>query len=447
MVGWGASGRLDGALILTLTADGKQVFSDRKPLTVIETATPPAALKTGQAAQIAVFDPGKKVARFLTSRGIRFTEIGSLANLPKAASVLVIGPDALDASTSASSRLAAWASSGKRVVVLDQKNPLRYQGLPVPIESTEHAGRAAYIEDASHPACAGLRSEDFWTWGVNVPVYRNAYGKPARGARSHIQCHARLANSALIEIPVDTGLMLLCQLTVGTNIERSAPAQRMLLNLVNRAVTYKRTLRTVRSCVGADPQFAKALDVVGLKHTPSPSPLEAIAGASGAARLAVIEATAGNLKQLASASARVKAFAESGGWIMLHGLTPEGLADFNALVGQSHMIRPFRMERVNWPADRSSLTAGLTLTDIVMYSGERIFGWTADEYVASDIFSHCVDLYDIAPFGRMPSDYHYNIVNGMFSADAWKYIFSFDLNTDKPEFTMELPKAPRIERI
>ncbi len=436
--------RADGALLVTLTAGGKQVFSDRKPLSVIETATPPAALKGVAAAQLAVFDPGQKVARFLTSRGVRFTAVGSLAALPKSATVLLIGPDALDAATSASSRLAAWASSGKRVVVLDQTHPLRYQGLPVPIETTANTGRTAYIEDASNPACAGLRSEDFWTWGVNVPVYRNAYGKPARGARSLIQCHARLANSALIEIPVDTGLMLLCQLTVGANIDRSAAAQRLLLNLLHRAVAYKRVYRNVKTCVGADPIFAKALDAVGLKHTPVASAREAVAGA-GAGRLAIVEATPANLKQIASGAAR--RFVESGGRLMLHGLTPEGLSDFNAIVGQSHMIRPFRMERVVWPADRSALTAGLTLTDIVMYSGERIFGWTADEFVASDVFSHCVDLTDIAPFGKMPSDYHYNIVNGMFSADAWKYIFSFDLKTDKPEFTMALPRAQKIERI
>lgn len=465
----GGGGRMDGALILTLTAGGKQVFRDQKPLSAIETSVPTAVTPSprgtrqtantpspggrGQggggvlASQLAVFDPSKKVARFLTSRGVAFTEISSLTALSNAATVLLIGPDALDAATSASSRLAAWASSGRRLIVLDQKNPLRYQGLPVPIDSTDHTGRTAYIEDASHPVCSGLRSEDFWTWGVGVPVYRNAYGKPARGARSLIQCHARLANSALIEIPVDTGLMLLCQLTVGTNIDRSAPAQRMLLNLLSRAVTYQRVLRTVRSCAGSDSRFTRALNDIGLKHTPVQAPLEAFHGASGAGQLAVIEASPAHLKQLASAVSRVRAFAESGGWIMLHGLTPDGLNDFDTLVGQSHMIRPFRMERVIWPSDRSALTAGLTLTDIVMYSGERIFGWTSDEFLASDVFSYCVDLTDVAPFGKMPSDYHYNIVNGMFSADAWKYIFSFDLNTDKPEFTMELPKPQKIERM
>ncbi|MBM3494370.1 MAG: hypothetical protein FJX72_08630, partial [Armatimonadetes bacterium] len=354
-----AQGRADGALLLTLTAGGKQVFSDRKPLSVIETAAQatglrllrvaaeqrgglfhqlrpeakqPDGLRSLLALSLAVYDPSRKVTRFLESRWIPFTKVAGLKALPKSAAVLLIGPDALDATTSASSRLAAWASSGKRLVVLDQKHPLRYQGLPVPIEATEHTGRTAYIEDASNPACSGLRSEDLWTWGVNVPVYRNAYGKPARGARSLIQCHARLANSALIEIPVDTGLMLLCQLTVGTNVDRSAPAQRMLLNLIHRAVTYKRVYRAVKTHVVADQSFARALDAIGLKHTPAANAREAVAGA-GAGRLAIVEATPANLKQIASGAAR--AFVETGGRLMLHGLTPEGLADFNAIVGQS----------------------------------------------------------------------------------------------------------------
>jgi hypothetical protein len=53
----------------------------------------------------------------------------------------------------------------------------------------------------------------------------------------------------------------------------------------------------------------------------------------------------------------------------------------------------------------------------------------------------------VAPFAKLPSDYHYNMVNGMVSADAWKYIFSFDLTRDKPEFIMEFPKPQELTGI
>ena len=68
--------------------------------------------------------------------------------------------------------------------------------------------------------------------------------------------------------------------------------------------------------------------------------------------------------------------------MVLCGLTPEGLADYNRIVGVEHVIRPFTRERVTFPLVRNPLTAGLTVGDIVMLSGQRIFGWTADEYVA-----------------------------------------------------------------
>lgn len=441
-----SAGRREGTLTLALAVGGKEVFRDTKAVSVLEPLAVPAALRSAGAGSLHVFDPGGTVAPYLRARGVSFTPVRSLEALPESARTLVIGPDALDVRTSTTSRLAAWASAGRRVIVMDQRHPLRYQGLPMQVESTTHEGRTAYIEDGSHPACAGLQSKDFWTWGVNVPVYRNAYGKPSKGARSLIQCHARLANSALMEVPVGSGVLLLCQLNVGSQLARHAVAQRVFDNLLAYAATYKRVLRQVTSCAGTDARFSGALEDVGLKHTTARDAAACLAS-PGPNRLAIIEATPNHLGQMAAKQAQVRAFTDAGGWILLHGLTPEGLSDFNRLVGVEHMIRPFRMERVTLPPGRSALTAGLTLTDVVMYSGERIFGWTADEFLASDVFSYCVDYRDVAPFGAMPSDYHYNIVNGMYSADAWKYIFSFDLATDKPEFTMTLPAPQEIERI
>ena len=52
---------------------------------------------------------------------------------------------------------------------------------------------------------------------------------------------------------------------------------------------------------------------------------------------------------------RVKAFTDGGGWLMAWGLTPEGLADFNRLVGVEHVLRPFELERVTLPALRDPL--------------------------------------------------------------------------------------------
>lgn len=439
-------GRQEGALELTLVVNGTTVFRDVKRLFLLPQASLSKAVISLTPAQLLVYDPGGTAVRYLQSRGIRFTPLQSLNTLPASGRILIVGRDALDEATSGSSRLAAWASAGRRVVVLDQRHPLRYQGLPVRMEATSHEGRTAYLEDASHALCRGLRSEDFWTWGVNIPVYRNAYGKPSQGARSLIQCHSRLSDTALVEAPVGEGVMILCQLAIGSNLAGNAVARRVFDNMLERAATYRRVQRTVTVCPGEDARFREALDRTGLRYAPASDAVAALSG-SPAQRLAVVEATPAHLKRLASSLEKVKAYCEAGGWLLLHGLTPEGLADFNKLVGFPHMIRPFRMERVTLPPSRSPLAAGLTLTDVVLYSGERIFGWTSDEYLASDMFTYCVDYRDVAPFARMPSDYHYNIVNGMYSADAWKYIFYFHLDEVQPEFVMELPQEQTIERV
>jgi beta-galactosidase len=120
------------------------------------------------------------------------------------------------------------------------------------------------------------------------------------------------------------------------------------------------------------------------------------------------------LQQLVGNEARVNAFMQGGGYIVFNGLTPEGLDHYNKIVGFDHMIRPFRRERVTLPTPRNPLTSGLTLGDVVMLSGERIFGWTADEFVASDVFSYVVDYEDVAPFGTSQSGLYEHAVNNFF---------------------------------
>jgi hypothetical protein len=82
------------------------------------------------------------------------------------------------------------------------------------------------------------------------------------------------------------------------------------------------------------------------------------------------------------------------------------------------MIRPMRRERVQFSSPRSPSGAGLTLGDVVMLSGERIFGWVSDEYVADDIFSHIVDYDEVAPFGTSDNGLYNNAVNGFIRSDG-----------------------------
>ena len=158
----------------------------------------------------------------------------------------------------------------------------------------------------THPAVRGLKHKDFFTWQPGEVVYRNAYLKPARGARSLVQCHDKLAHTALAEIPIGTGLLLLCQLRVGETLATNVVAQRLLVNLLDHAATYRQEFRPVATVVEGAPGLASALERIGLRSESRSDPLQAMTAPG--VKIVVIAATAGRLKALVEGRGRVEAF-------------------------------------------------------------------------------------------------------------------------------------------
>jgi beta-galactosidase len=446
--------RQDGELVLALTVKGAEIIRDVKPLSVLP-RIPKLSNTAIPAADLLVFDPSGSVQRFLKEQGIPATTLADLKKLPEAGRMLIVGKDALDAAESTSSHLAAWASAGHSVIVLEQKHPLRYQGLPAEMEAAENDGRVAFPEDTEHPVFAGLKSGDFFTWSPDEIVYRNAYGKPTRGGKSLAQCHHRLANSALVEVPAGKGLLLLCQLVVGEKLADNAVARQLLLNLISYGAKYKLEYRPVAVCAADNPQLVAALDGVGLQYSKAADPVAALAVPG--VKIAVVSASPANLKALADNRDKVEKFTKEHGYILFNGLAPEGLKDYNRIVGVDHMIRPFRQERVTFPAVRNPLTAGLSTADIVMQSGKRINDFNSDVFIASDVFSYVVDYDEVAPFAKFPDPSYFgykdanndhnplNMVNGFVSADGWQYIFSIWAGGGVPNhFSLKLPKEQEI---
>jgi len=320
-----AATRQEGELLLTLSVGGKEVFRDTKAVSIL----PPA--KADGVAGVGVYDPKGKLRAFLDSTGIRHIPVASLESLPSA-KVLIVGPDALSETDATSTALAAFASGGRAVIVLDQTNVLKYQALPAEMEPAERTrrndfgmevpaadGKTAFLEDASHPTLKGLRDKDFFTWPGDHWVYRNAYVKPVRGGKSLIQVGPRLLNSALVEVPVGKGVMYLCQLAVGAKLDQSTVAQRLLVNLVEYGREYRLETANIAAVI-ADEQLGKAMDAIGVQYSKAVDVLSAIGDADK--KIAVISATPANLKTLADNMAKVEAFWNRGGYILLHGLTP-----------------------------------------------------------------------------------------------------------------------------
>ncbi|MGO8700813.1 MAG: glycoside hydrolase family 2 TIM barrel-domain containing protein [Limisphaerales bacterium] len=452
--------RREGELSLTLSAGGKDIYHDTKAVSIL----PAPVVEKLAVVKVAVFDPAGGTAAFLRNAGLTFTTVTSLDTIPADAKVLVVGGDAIQAEESTSTRLAVCASQGRAVIVLDQSHPLKYQAIPAEMELAPQTkknefgaevpaaeGRTAFIEDTSHPALRGLMDKDFFTWGPDLSeaqagahrVFRNAYVKPTRGGKSLIQCGPRLEYSALVEVPVGQGVMYLCQLDLGNKLAVNPVARHLLLNLMACAAAYKLEHAEVAAVIG-DEQLGKAVDAIGLQYANADDALAAIADASR--KIALVSATPANLKRLAGDPAALASFWQRGGALFLCGLTPAGLADYNRIVGVNHVIRPFTRERVTFPASRNPLTAGLTTGDIVMLSGKRIFDWTADEYVASDVFSYVVDLDELAPFAKSDFASYDKIVNGFVGSDGWPLIIDFEYPKDgKPcEINLDLPREERI---
>ena len=444
--------RQEGELTLALSVGGKEIYHDRKAVSVL----PAVAPEKLDANTVAVFDPAGGTAAFLKRVGLPFTSIPSLAAIPTGVKVLVVGRDAIEAKDSTSTRLAVLASEGRAVVVLDQTQPLKYQAIPAEIDLAPRVkkndfgteipmadGRAAFLEDTSHPALRGLQDKDFFTWGPDHLVYRNAYAKPTRGGKSLVQCGPRLQYSALVEVPVGQGILYLSQLDVGTKLTVNPVAQQLLLNLICCGAAYRQEHANVAAVIENGP-LGKAVDAIGLQYAKAADPQSAIRDPQSG--IALVSATPANLKQLAGQPELLQSFWQRGGTLMLCGLTPDGLADYNRIVGVNHTLRPFKRERVTFPAVRHPLTAGLTVGDIVMLSGKRIFGWTADEFVADDVFSHVVDLDELATFAKSDFASYDNIVNGFVGSDGWPLIIDFEHPQDGTPYqiNLDLPQAETI---
>ena len=286
------------------------------------------------------------------------------------------------------------------MILLEQEHPLRYQGLqPAEMEYQTNSGRTAFLEDASHPVLQGLQDKDFFTWEPGEVVYKNAYVKPQRGARSLVQCNESLVSSALVTIPVNQGLVTLCQLLVSEKLADNPTAETL-------SVEPAGLQRHVRTEVPEDGgrRGTRVWPRCSTRSTCSTRPLPIRVAALAEGQIAVVSATPANLHQLASAPDKLQAFHAAGVGSCCTASRRTAWQDFNKLVGVEHMLRPFRRERVTFALPRSRLLAGVSLSDVALYSAERIFPWQSGNFVASDTFSHVVDLDEVAPFGTWDSE-------------------------------------------
>ncbi len=443
--------RQKGRLILTAERDGKEVFRDEKTIHVVPTGRGPEP-DLARGMKLYVLDAHGAAARRLRDRGIHFTPVRSVRGVPEGPNLLVVGRDSVREELSSDVRWQQLALSGARILVLEQQHPLHYQSVPADFELSDHDGRVAFIQDTGHPAFDQLGQKDFFCWSGDHRNYERAYRKPTKGAKSLVQCDYGLDYSALAECPVGNGLIIVNQLLVGQKLDTDPVARRLFDNLVNYAAEYQPVRKDTAVAFDPETPAFKMLDESGVEYERHPDPVRAL---RSGAEIVVVQATPQNLQALARRSSDVSDFTRDGGWLMLWGVTPEGIEDFNKLAGVDHLIRPHTREKVLIRMPRDPLTAGISLRDVVMTTGERIARWKGTEWRSTDGYSYVVDYDDVAPFctidgippkreaSKMPAPRH--VVNGLTTDEFWMYLYYIHVDEREPKIEFDLPRPEVIE--
>lgn len=451
--------RQPGFFRLTAERGGKQVFEHAIAIEIVpEPEGKPAKLS----GPLVVWDPEGTALQRLKDTGYKIDRtVTSLAEIPDAFGLLVVGRNAIPAESATDRRWLALTAAGNRIVFLEQAHPIHYQAVPADYSPAGLDGTIAFSQNLDHPIFDGVAQSDldFWAGGDDI-VYRNALQKPSRGAVSLVQCDDALAYSALLQIEADNGINIVSQLAIGEKLAAETTARRLFDNMVRYAGTYKKTVRDT-ALVVQSPELAEAVTSSGATFTRSDDPIKALSDHIGG--LLIVEGTPSNLAALAARKDLLEKTWAAGGWLLVSNVTPESLDAFNRIVGQNHLLRPFRQELVRFPAVRDPLTAGLTQRDVVMSSGRRIQWFNSDEWPTDDAFAHIVDLEDVAPFAEFPSPAYWNdpgttgpgddtwplnMVNGFTIDTHWRMIFSIHLaNGDPTRWTMKLPRREKIREV
>lgn len=447
--------RADGTLTLRCERNGEVVFEEKKTYTVF----PPAAEFERAVRKLPVAFWGAQdstaFAR-LKELGVKPVVVDSLDAAAAADwRLLVVDAFTLSAKDATDPRWTDFAEAGRRVLVLEQEQTLHFQAIPADVTATDHAGSFAFPQNPGHPAFRGLESRDFSLWAGDHIVYTNAFVQPTRGADSLVQCGPALADCAMAQCTPGDGLLLVTQLAIGTKLATEPVAGLLFDNLVRHGLTYEPLRRPVAVYLPEGGVRLAAVTESGLQCTVVQSAAEALEKAPGG--IVIFDGNKAGLDVfLALGAETLDAFYAAGGWLVPWNVDADGLASFNQLAGTDYILRPFRREKVEIPVPRDALLSGLSQRDVTLFSGERIFGWVSDCFVANDTFSGVVDLEDVAPFAkgfgipgpggeREPQ----TVVNGLLSTEAWRYIVYKELATvdELPTFSWELARPETIQQI
>jgi glycosyl hydrolase family 2 len=420
--------RVEGVLKLRATQVGSPGYKEDRMVPVL-----PGVQSLPLKGETLVLDRSGKLEAFLKQTGATFASLDKLSDAVGRNGLLLVGPDTLTPQEAMGTDLLKFCSAGNPAIVLEQTEQVSGGNLPAELPVTRRFGGYAHPQALGMPIYRDLGPEDLIDWAGEHPTFREAYVKPSTGGRSLAQCGELLAHTCLVELPVQRGVMVLCQLRVGDKLGLDPAAAVLLRNLV---AVYGRY--TPATGVAAIYSPDNALLAAKIAETGAANRTVGDLGEAldfGAYKAVIVHASAENLRKLNALKDRAEAYQDAGGWIMLNGLDPEGLGPFNRMVGGDHMIRPFRLERVTLEQGDFPLMATLGNRDLSLISPKHL--QHSKYWVSWETFSWVIDGANVAPFTQppgAPEDLHaphkptwndkdpFNLINGLIRSDHWRYI-------------------------
>ena len=431
----------------------------------------------------------KKVAKYKIVKTYKTVSLMNGSNLkyfikdPK--SILLVGYNGFDSAPGSGDAQAVvlFARAGGRVIALEQNDEkMLYSGLedvnywPKEIYTFTDAGNNLWSPSINFgqgfdmPILKGLQQSDlsFWNGGGNTA---NTAWQNISGAKNWVYAGPQSKATTLFELPVDNGMVTATQLKVGQRITVEPVAQVLLSNMLKNANAYSPPSTTVAILSTESVNLQSMVSSTKVKYLKVPS----IASALNASKtkIFIVQANATNLAELIRLKQLYNLYTNSGGWVILWGLTPTGLTAFNTLMNTQHIIRPFRKEATASIGD--SLSMGLSTADYQLYNSTIIAPWINLSEVSKDTFSYGVDATDeIAAFHDFEAEGFGNsftgnidgnrasMVNSLYNGDFWHYIWQVwtggvpsweQRNTPGATpaplnlFTFKLPKAEVITKV
>ena len=318
-----------------LRRNGERVFSETYEYTVC----PRRPLQVDPNLKLGVLDMAGATAPALSAGGLTFLRFGTLESFNAALldnlNCLLVGENAFDPVRMSlfHESVTPFLERGGTLIVLRHDDPQLFQEdwMPVPALHA-HAGRNTTISwprCPSHPVLRGLNADMLRYWrGDNIVSTGDFLKAPTVGWRPLVDAGGKggLRWTSLLEMPVGRGTVLICQMRLVEKLQVEPAAQIVLENLLNYAATRRPRVEAAPVAVLAEEsRRADRLSTLGFTVS-----------AGEDARVILVDAAQPGA---GPEPVELRGRLEEGATVVLHGLTPDCLERWQALLPPGTTLR------------------------------------------------------------------------------------------------------------